>query len=73
MKKGGGSESTIIIGPSKSVLVHDLHSLQYVLGLARFRLFVPKLVRATSVAAFLLVYKIIDFKSAPAKRLTNAA
>ena len=37
MKKGGGSESTIIIGPSKSVLVYALHSLEYVLGLARFR------------------------------------
>ena len=43
MKKGGGSESTIIIGPSKSVLVYALHSLEYVLGLARFRVFVPKL------------------------------
>ena len=43
MKKGGGSESTIIIGPSKSVLVYLLHSLEYVLGLARFRVFVPKL------------------------------
>ena len=43
MKKGGGSESTIIIGPSKSVLVYALHSLEYVLGLARFRVFVPNL------------------------------
>ena len=43
MKKGGGSESTIIIGPSKSVLVYALDSLVYVLGLARFRVFVPKL------------------------------
>ena len=43
MKKGSGSESTIIIGPSKSVLVYALHSLEYVLGLARFRVFVPKL------------------------------
>ena len=42
MKKGGGSESTIIIGPSKSVLIYALHSLEYVLGLARFRVFVPK-------------------------------
>ena len=41
MKKGGGSESTIIVGPSKSVLVYALHSLEYVLGLARFRVFVP--------------------------------
>ena len=37
------SESTIIIGPCKSVLVYALHSLEYVLGLARFRVFVPKL------------------------------
>ena len=27
MKKGGVSESTIIIGPSKSVLVYAVHSL----------------------------------------------
>ena len=44
MKKGGGSESTIIIGPSKSVLVYALHSIEYVLGLARFRVFVPKII-----------------------------
>ena len=37
-KKGAGSKSTIIVGPSKSVLVYVLHSLEYVLGLARFRL-----------------------------------
>ena len=43
MKKGGSSESTTIIGPSNSVLVYALHSLEYVLGLARFRVFVPKL------------------------------
>ena len=43
MKKGGGSESTIIIGPSKSVLAYALHSLEYVLGLAGFWVFVPKL------------------------------
>ena len=43
MKKGGGSESTISIGPSKSVLVYALHSLEYVQGLARFRVFVPNL------------------------------
>ena len=43
MKKGGGSESTIIVGPSKSVLVYALHSLEYVLGVVRFRVFVPKL------------------------------
>ena len=28
MKKNGGSDSTIIIGPSKSVLVYALHSLE---------------------------------------------
>ena len=39
----GGSESTIIVGPSKSVLVYALNSLECVLGLARFRVFVPKL------------------------------
>ena len=39
MKKGGGSQSTIIIGQSKSVLVYALHSLEYVLGLAQFRVF----------------------------------
>ena len=43
MKKGGGLESTIIIGPSKSVLVYALHSLEYVLGLARFLVFVSNL------------------------------
>ena len=37
MKKGGGSASTI--SPSKSVLVYAVHSLEYVLGLARFRVF----------------------------------
>ena len=44
MKKDDGSESTVIIGPSKSVLVYALHSLEYVLGLARFRVFVPKII-----------------------------
>ena len=43
MKKAGGSESTIIVGPSKSVLVYALHGLEYVLGLGRFRVFGPKL------------------------------
>ena len=43
MRNGGGSESTIIIGPSKSVLFYALHSLECVLGLARFRVFVPKI------------------------------
>ena len=55
MKKGGSSESTIIVGPSKSVLVYALHSLEYVLGLAVFRVFVPKL---------LLLYDL-DFNTAP--------
>ena len=35
MKKCGGSESTIIIGPSKSVLVYALHSLEYVLEIGQ--------------------------------------
>ena len=43
MKKGSGSASAIIIGPSKSVLVYALHSLEYVLGLARFRVFAPNI------------------------------
>ena len=44
MKKGGGSESTTIIrGASKSVLVYALYSLENVLGLSRFRVFVPNL------------------------------
>ena len=43
MKKGGGSESTIIVGPFKSVLVYALHSLEYDLGLARFRVVAPNL------------------------------
>ena len=55
-EKGGGSESTIIIGPSKSVLIYALHSLQYVLGLAPFWVFVPKLL------LFLYYPKIIKFK-----------
>ena len=37
MKKGGGSESAIIIGPSKSVLVYALHSLEYVLPISGVR------------------------------------
>ena len=43
MTKGGGSEYAIITGPSKSVLVYALHSFEYVLGLARFRVFVPNI------------------------------
>ena len=41
---GGGLESTIIIDPFQSVLVYTLHSLEYVLGLARFGVFVPKII-----------------------------
>ena len=55
MKKGGGSQSTIIIGPSKSVLVYALHSLEYVLGLARFRVFVPKLFIYYNLFYFLII------------------
>ena len=62
MKKGGGSESTIIIGPSKSVLVYALHNLEKVLGLARFRVFVPKL---------LLLYKFIDYIRIALKETTS--
>ena len=54
MKKGGGSESTIIVGPSKSVLVYALHSLEYVLGLARFRVFVPNLLQETMKSSVVL-------------------
>ena len=43
MKKDGDTESTIISRPSKYILVYALHSLEYVLGLARFRVFVPNL------------------------------
>ena len=50
MKKGGLRTTTlsndfftIIIGPSKSALVYALHSLENFLGLARFRVFVLKL------------------------------
>ena len=51
MKKGGGSESTIIIGPTKSVLVYALHSLEYVLGLAQFRVFVPNIYKWFKITA----------------------
>ena len=54
MKKGGGSESTIIIGPSKSVLVYALHSLEYVLGLARFRVFVPNFNKGLKLLNYIL-------------------
>ena len=52
MKKGGGSKSTIIIGPSKFVLVYALHSFEYVLGLARFRVFVSKLLLYIEIEIF---------------------
>ena len=52
MKKGGGSESTIIMGPPKSVLVYALHNLEYVLGLGRFPVFVPN---------YILVYNLENY------------
>ena len=57
MKKGGGSESTIIIGPSKSVLVYTLHSLEYVLGLVRFRVFVSNLLIRSNDSAETSTYQ----------------
>ena len=62
MKKGGGSESTIIIGPSKSVLVYALNSLEYVIGLARFRVFVPNLLIASRIVFFSNIENSINFK-----------
>ena len=59
MKKGGGSESTIIIGPSKAVLVYALHSIEYVLGLARFRVFVPKLLLLYYYIIYIIVLKML--------------
>ena len=41
MKKGVGSECTIIIGLSKSV--YAIYSLEHGLGLAQFRVFVPNI------------------------------
>ena len=55
MKMGGGLESTIIIGPSKYVLVYALHRLEYVLSLARFRVFMPKLYYKTKHLCFTAV------------------
>ena len=52
MKKCGGSVSTIIVGPFKSVLVNALHSLENVLGLARFRALVPNIIYKTVFALF---------------------
>ena len=65
MKKGGGSESTIIVGPSKSVLVYALHSLEYVLGLARFRVFVPKLYYISLKKGYLTVMRFDIFRLFP--------
>ena len=62
MKKGGGSESTIIIGPSKSVLVYALHSLENVLGLVRFRVFVAKLLLLLCNQTLKIKQKIAYFK-----------
>ena len=56
MKMGGGSESTIIIGPSKFVLIYALHSLEYVFGFARFQVFVPKLFNYY----YYILYEIAD-------------
>ena len=58
MKKGGGSENTIIIGLSKSVLVYALHNL----GIARFRVFVPEL---------LFYYKLLKLMKKNMKSETN--
>ena len=58
MKKSGVSETTIVIGPSKSVLVYALHSLEYVLGLARFRGFVPKLLLYIIKAQIVFIAKL---------------
>ena len=74
MKKSGGSESTIIIGPYKYVLVYALHRLEYVLGLARFRVFVPKLL-LVDPAKVVLIYQasfsVISKIKIHVKRLTN--
>ena len=60
MKKDGGSESTIIIGPSKSVLVYALHSLENVLYLARFRVFVPNMYVCMYVHGTQGIFKSFD-------------
>ena len=44
MKKGSSSESTIIVGPSKSVLVYALHSLVNVLALHRYTDVMPNII-----------------------------
>ena len=62
MKKGVGSESTIIIGSSKSVLIYALHCLEYVLGLARFRVFVPHYIIIIKVKCAIQLQKYIFFE-----------
>ena len=47
---------------SKSVLVYALHSLEYVLGLARFRVFVPNLNRSAE-NLYDFVRLVLDFES----------
>ena len=59
MKKGDGSDSTIIIGPSKSVLVYALHNLENVLGLARFRVFVSKLLNYSINLLYIKYFNIM--------------
>ena len=44
----------IVIGPSKSVLVYALHSLENVLGPARYRVFV-------NLAAILKIICLLEF------------
>ena len=58
MNKAGGSDSTIIIAPTKSVLVYALHSLEYVLGLARFIIYkvVKKVLRYFRKLVFASTY-----------------
>ena len=53
MKKGGGSASTIITGPSKAVVVYALHSLEYVQALSDF---VLARVRAKIIIIILYFY-----------------
>ena len=59
MKKGGDSESTIRVGPSKSVLVYSLHSLEYVLGLARFLYFQTFIFLYYYILIFIYIFFII--------------
>ena len=59
MKKGGGWESTTTIGPSKSVLVYALHSLEHIVGLARFRVFEPKLLLLYILFIYFYIFIIL--------------